>query len=302
MTAPAGAHRESLRAWMQLLRPPNLFTVPGDPLAGFFLAQSLTPNPVPFTHAPGPMLAVTLLYMAGLISNDLADRCEDARERPSRPIPSGRITPRAAAYAFAGLTAAGIFVAAFSGGPAVYASLLLTGLILLYNFAAKSVPVIGPLVMGACRGVGLLLGALPQTPHLTGTVASAALITTLFIAAVTWIALRETRTEPAPIKRWAPAGVLLIAWILFYGTHPLCPLSMLPALVSVALAAHAGHLLGPHLNPTRTPRLIGSLIRNLLWIQAAFCAYLIPQGYPAAVLLILLYPLSKRISKRFYAS
>ena len=135
MTSPANAPRDALRAWMQLIRPPNLFTVPGDPLAGFLLAQSLTPNPVSFTHAPGPMLAVTLLYMAGLISNDLADRAEDTRERPGRPIPSGRVTPRAAACAFAGLTVAGIFVAALSGGPAVYAALLLTGLILLYNFS-----------------------------------------------------------------------------------------------------------------------------------------------------------------------
>ncbi len=296
-------HRDRINAWIQLVRPPNLFTVPGDPLAGFLLAQTLTANPVSLSHALIPMLAVTLLYMAGLISNDWADRAEDARERPTRPIPSGRVTPTAAACAFLLLTAAGLLLSAFSGIPALLAALLLTGLILLYNFAAKKIPVIGPLAMGACRGVGLLLGAISAGPALPRPVLAAALITTLYIAAVTLIAAQETRSGPSQGKRWLPATVLPAGWAFFYLIlHPSSLLSMLPALISIALAAQAGHQLGPRLDPARTPRLIGALIRNLLWIQAGFCACFVPIGYPAALLLIALYPLSKHVSRRFYAS
>src|SRR4051794_24098067 len=97
----------ALRAWMQLLRPPNLFTVPGDPLAGYlfanhgFLSRSLG----------WAMTASLLLYSAGLVLNDLADEAEDRRERPSRPLPSGSVPPAGAwalaiVLALAGLAAA----------------------------------------------------------------------------------------------------------------------------------------------------------------------------------------------------
>ena len=82
---------ESRKAWLALLRPPNLPTLPGDPLAGWCLAGG--------GDWPGVIaaaVAVLLLYMAGLILNDVADIEIDRRERPDRPLPSGRVTRAAA--------------------------------------------------------------------------------------------------------------------------------------------------------------------------------------------------------------
>ena len=74
--------------WLRLLRFPNLFTVPGDPLAGFFLAGAAAP--------PGNALlavgAALCFYVCGLVLNDLVDVGEDARERPGRPLPAGTRT------------------------------------------------------------------------------------------------------------------------------------------------------------------------------------------------------------------
>jgi hypothetical protein len=50
------------------------------------------------------------------------------------------------------------------------------------------------------------------------------------------------------------------------------------------------------------PPAIGKLIRLLLPIQAAFCMHAGAFGVIVAVLLLALWPLSRAVSKRFYAS
>src|SRR5512143_1178807 len=85
----------SLRGWLELVRPPNLFTVPGDVLAGAALAGIAMRTMLTLASA---VLISLLLYAAGLILNDYMDRRTDARERPERPIPSGRVS---AAHALA---------------------------------------------------------------------------------------------------------------------------------------------------------------------------------------------------------
>src|SRR6187402_3064887 len=106
---------KTLRTWLQLFRAPNLFTVPGDPLAGYVLAAY-------GAFEPAVWLAVgasICLYAAGLLDNDLADLREDRAERPQRPLPSGAANPRTVALAAAVLTGLGVLLAAMLGVPAL---------------------------------------------------------------------------------------------------------------------------------------------------------------------------------------
>ena len=78
-----------MRAYLQLLRLPNVFTAMADMLLGFlFTHQTLEPWPQ-FVLLLG---SSSLLYLAGMVLNDYFDRDQDARERPLRPIPSGRVS------------------------------------------------------------------------------------------------------------------------------------------------------------------------------------------------------------------
>ncbi|WP_329061876.1 SCO3242 family prenyltransferase [Streptomyces sp. NBC_01429] len=143
----------SARAWAELLRVSALFTVPGDALAGA-AAAGLRPG-------RGTALAVgasLCLYEAGMALNDWADRAEDARERPHRPIPSGRISPPAALAAAGGLTAAGLALAARAGRPALVVGSALAATVWSYDLWLKHTPA-GPAAMGAARALDLLLGA-----------------------------------------------------------------------------------------------------------------------------------------------
>lgn len=94
----------------ELVRAPAALSVPGDVVAGAAAAGALSPR------TPALAGASVLLYWAGMAANDWADRELDAVERPERPIPSGRVTPSAALGLAAGLTAAGVGLAAAVGG------------------------------------------------------------------------------------------------------------------------------------------------------------------------------------------
>ncbi|WP_235934646.1 UbiA family prenyltransferase, partial [Agromyces humi] len=76
---------------LELVRAPAALTVIGDTMVGGYAGGGrlagrrwLLP------------LASVFLYSGGMALNDYADRRLDAVERPERPIPSGRISPRRA--------------------------------------------------------------------------------------------------------------------------------------------------------------------------------------------------------------
>ncbi|MEU6667064.1 SCO3242 family prenyltransferase [Streptomyces sp. NPDC046727] len=145
------------RAVAELVRAPAALTVPGDSLAGAVAAGR------PF-GARTPLLgaASVCLYWAGMALNDFADRDADARERPERPIPSGRVRPGFALGLAAGLTGAGLALAAAAGGGrALRVAVPLAATVWAYDLRVKRHPVAGPVTMAAARGLDVLLGAGP---------------------------------------------------------------------------------------------------------------------------------------------
>ncbi|MFZ3560968.1 SCO3242 family prenyltransferase [Streptomyces sp. BH055] len=141
------------RAWAELLRLPALFTVPGDALAG---AAAMGSRPT-----RGTLLAIgasTSLYAAGMALNDWADRDEDARDRPHRPLPSGRIRPAHALAAAGALTGTGLALAHRANRTTGAVATALAATVWTYDLRLKSTTA-GPAAMGAARGLDLLMGA-----------------------------------------------------------------------------------------------------------------------------------------------
>ena len=294
-----------VRSWLQLVRAPNLFTVGGDPLAGFFLANF----GIPTHEALFPILASFCLYAAGLVDNDLADYQEDLRDRPSRPLPSGAIAPATARAVAALLTVAALGLSAAAGLNCFLTASALVLTVAAYNHFLKAIPVLGPLSMGLCRGLSLLAGAAAAPASVFPTeVFLAATGLTLWIAGVTHLARHETLRVLPPSARFAPiAGLLFLlgstlAWgrmgTPFWdqiGAHSL------KVLVGTALVIGLLNCLSIR-EGTPVPPRIGKLIRLLLPIQAGFCASTGLFGILAGLLLLALWPLSQRVSRSFYAS
>lgn len=151
-------------ALLQLLRAPNVFTAFADVGMGFYVAGG---QELPALGLLCLLAASGCLYSAGMVLNDVFDVEIDRRERPARPLPSGRVSLGWARTLGFGLLLAGAAIGSAAGHLAhVEGALpwrsgavaaLLAACVLLYDGALKSTP-LGPLAMGGCRFLNVLLG------------------------------------------------------------------------------------------------------------------------------------------------
>jgi len=184
-----------MKSWLQLFRAPNLFTVPGDPLAGFLLASGAAVEFRPELFLV--IVASMSLYSFGLVLNDLVDLREDRRERPSRPLPSGKVMPGAAWIVAILLVALGLGLCALAGMMTLYSGSALALAIVAYNCGLKKIPAVGAVVMGSCRGLSVMLGA-TLLPSFSMLALAAALVIASYITAVTTLARIETSHPAIP--------------------------------------------------------------------------------------------------------
>jgi len=300
-------------AWGQLLRLPNLLTVPGDPLAGFLLARTVAGSDVEMSAVFPCVASSVFLYAAGLITNDLFDLDEDRHDRPERPIPSGGISQGSAAAAAILFFVLGIGSAFFAGKHCVFIAAILAVAVLVYNSLSKRVPVLGAINMGACRGLSVLVGVSAVGPvRAVSPPVVAALGIALYIAFVTAVAADETRCARVGAKRWLPFGALVLLFLLLYasmGSYLSPALSLrnrevfaLAGLFACVRAWMAGAALVGEPEPERVMRSVGGLIRVLLPVQAAVASLGGRDGLIVSVMLIGFMPLSSMLARRFYSS
>src|SRR5258708_7720876 len=146
---------QTLLAWLQLCRLAAVFTAMADIFLGYLLTHDSLESQPEFALLLG---ASSCLYLAGMVFNDVFDREIDAKERPKRPIPSGRVTVRGAVDLGAILVVGGLALAGAAGMNSLIVAGLLTAAIFLYDGVLKST-IVGPVVMGSCRFLNVMLGA-----------------------------------------------------------------------------------------------------------------------------------------------
>lgn len=148
-----------LRAYFELLRFPAVFTAIADVMMGYLVTQG---NLRPWWIFGTLVASSSSLYLAGMVLNDIFDLEVDVRNRPERPIPSGRISQQTAMKLGWSLLVGGALVAwaidliAGDRGPAIVA-LSLAVFVFLYDARVKHLS-LGPWNMGFCRTLNVLLG------------------------------------------------------------------------------------------------------------------------------------------------
>ena len=279
--------------WLRLLRLPNLFTAPGDSLAGYFLASAFIGNKTVSLWTI-VLLAVTsvFIYAFGVVMNDLVDYQEDCIHRPERPLPSGRINRQQATWIcvqlwiIASICCPGSSISIFllhidSNSLFVFVVLFIT--IALYNMWLKHYRLAGSIAMGLCRGLNFLLGVTT-----TGYGVSFAKIwpvfvpfaaITAYIAAVTWLADKENEEQNVGFVVQIPAIATAMAW---FGTVlPLPEKTValaIPAVVLVQtvflLEQTAGKLYHKTVTPREMQQSIGAMLRPLVFWQVTWILFL----------------------------
>jgi predicted AlkP superfamily pyrophosphatase or phosphodiesterase len=285
----------SVADWCRLFRIPNLLTVPGDPLAGIMLANAGGQRGVCWAIA-----ASLSFYTGGLVLNDLADLEIDRRERPGRPLPSGKIALSSARTVCTALFVLGLSFSAAGGSAGFLVGVMLSGMVLAYNLRLKSLPVIGPISMGLCRGLSLVLGAVmarPGWPPAVPVIAAGWLA--LYIAAVTNLARDEAGKWRPGWREWLPPGVLafglaFLGIAFFRSKNAGVFVALLILLITIAFLIIATVNLRARDHPNVSFH-IGFLIHLLLPIQASLCSISAPslnEGVKDVLFFGLLWPIT----------
>jgi 4-hydroxybenzoate polyprenyltransferase len=288
------------RAYAQLVRLPNVFTAIADICLGWLGALALGTPP---SRWPSFLLLVgasSLLYSAGMVWNDFFDIEQDRRERPFRPLPSGRILRRSAASLGVALLAGGSLLATLAGvradgfcwtPPAITAGLVTA--ILLYDAWLKRTAM-GTVAMGSCRFLNVLLGlsvAEDRFPW-SGRI-YLALVVGLYIVGVTWFARTEARRSSQSALMGA-AGIMSVALFLALAVPAVIETGITSVLFPYLLVA-LGFFLGvPILHaikepaPLRVQTAVKRALLGLVVLDAVLAAGLV--GTIGLLMLLLLIP------------
>jgi 4-hydroxybenzoate polyprenyltransferase len=228
----------TLGVYLRLGRISNLPTVWTNVLAGMLLAGGPL---VPATLGV-LIVALSMFYVGGMYLNDAFDREFDARMRPERPIPSGRISASAVftiGFALLGGGVALLLVPALGRAAGAdwtpVASGVALGVVITYYDATHKRDPLSPLVMGLCRVLTYVTAALVVAGALPWPVIAGALVLLCYLIGLTYVAKQETLAEyrnvwplaflaapflyTIPALWQSPVGAVLwaafLAWVLY---------------------------------------------------------------------------------------
>jgi 4-hydroxybenzoate polyprenyltransferase len=226
-----------MRTLGRLLRLSLAPSAAADIAAGIVLGAGFWPG----GSAPWLLIAASLcIYHGGMVLNDWSDREHDGRTRPDRPIPSGRVPAGAAALLGFALLVAGPWIALGAERSAAYVLAGVAALAAAYDLFGRG-PVLGPLLLGACRAgnmaAGIVLGralgadAYAWEEHravfapLAADFVPAALYGG-YVAVISVLGRLEDGEDARPLGR-LPAMLLAVA-TAFLLSLPILPLPALP--------------------------------------------------------------------------
>ena len=223
----------SARAWLELARVSNTPTTVSDTVAGAVLVSA---GPVAAGAGPVAVVAVAmaLFYTAGMVLNDVMDLELDRRQRPERPLPSGRVSRGAAVAAVVGLFVVGELLLVLEGWEPALAGLGLIALIVVYDAWHKG-NALSPVLMAACRAMVYVVAGLAIAGTLNAELWGAAALMLAYVVGLTQVAKAEGSgiaarwpvvAVLAPAAYWAkelpdPAVALLIAAFLVWAGYAL---------------------------------------------------------------------------------
>lgn len=267
----------SMLPYLQLLRLPTVFTAMADIVLGRMLVNGRTLEPYPTFFTV--LAASCALYLSGMVFNDVFDVAQDTAERPARPIPSGRVSRRSAILLGIVLMLAGIGTAATLSTPTLFVALALAVMILAYDGFLKRTP-LGPVAMGSCRFLNVMLGAAPSYDWLFQLMARPHLVVAMglgvYIIGVTWFA----RTEARASQRGPLSGALVV---LNLGLATLAGLmftwpnegDQLRSLLLLLIVAASLNMRAIHAVRLATPAAVQQMIKLFLLNYVMVCAVMV---------------------------
>lgn len=170
--------------------------------------------------------------MAGMALNDLGDVDIDRKQRPSRPIASGRISPRAALIFIVALFMTATILLLIFFSHCIHLAMLLVAMIILYDITHKrsSYSVV---FMASCRALVYFISAYAVFSNNTRgfwiDTSIASTVLALYITFVTLVARSENRQQ-LDQRRWLSIAIMLLVPATFAVS---LPTTIYPCLVAI---------------------------------------------------------------------
>lgn len=292
--------------YLRLMRLANIITAISDILAGIAIATyavNLSWNEIDLRALLLLVLSTIGLYGGGVVFNDVFDAALDKTERPERPIPSGLVSVSSARLFGIILLSIGILAAAFVHVDNFFStSTLLAAAItvaaLVYDKWGKHQSTLGPLNMGLCRGLNLLLG-MSIIPAVIPQYWVIAPVPIIYIAAITMISRGEVHGGKKNTMYAAAIFYTMViidiafravennTFIYTAGFLLLFGIFIFPPLIK-AMQDPRGPLIGKAVKAG----VISLIVMNAAW-AAAF------ENFFLAIIIILLLPISIWLGKMF---
>lgn len=288
---------EGLKAWGRLLRLSLAATAIGDVLAGSVLAGA---SEARFLEIGLLVLASLSVYHGGMAFNDWCDAPGDAKTRPERPIPAGQIRRSSALRVALLLFLVGPLLAALVH-PLAGGWLLLLALCAAFYDKRGRGPILGPLLLGICRGMNLSTPLIAfGADGLPLAVWSAPLLYAVYVFLLSRLGRLEDGEGTASTSR-TPRNLLVALAVVFWAL-PWLPLpgvegTARASALALCLAASWGLLQQARRltvwQPADLLPAMGCALRRMLPFAAALaCLVGSPFGYAVALVILLLYPFS----------
>jgi len=146
---------------LEIMRPANCVMAGAASLTGMIASGAIPPS----LHIPALVFfAVFLITGGGNAINDYFDREIDAVNRPERPIPSGRISPRAALMWSVTLFVAGCAISGLINQSCLALAVLNSSVLIIYAARLKGLPAAGNIAVSYLTGTTFLFGGLAAMP------------------------------------------------------------------------------------------------------------------------------------------
>lgn len=283
------------------MRPANIVTSVSDILAGIaisgFFAHYYS-NQSQLSSVILLCVSTIGLYGGGVVFNDVFDAELDKIERPERAIPQGTVTITEASILGAFLLLAGITIAFFVNVLSGWLAFAIAVAALVYDKWGKLHFLLGPLNMGLCRGLNLLLGVSIISSQVT-SIWYVAFVPIVYIASITMISRGEVHGgSKAPLYFAAFLYAIVIAAVLLFSINNNAILFTLLFLLAFALMIYSPLIkaiqqpIGKNIGKAVKAGVIALILLNASWAVAFGSLWI-------AVIILLLLPLSLFFAKLF---
>jgi len=283
----------SVRDYLVLVRLPNLFTLPSNILVGIAAISSLAFTLTSFIQFLLLVTISVLLYCVGIVLNDLYDFDIDKKERPNRPLPSGKISRRSAIVLVVIFSTLALILSLLVSFSTLVISSILFLTIFGYDKYLKNTHA-GPLTIASARVMNILLGTSVSFRSVDSysqivTLTFVLIITFVYVSLIGFISRYEVRGFSDNAKLLLPpaivaiviSSIILFSLMGFFKLESLIILSLFSLIMLISFSRIYRRDSG------RTQQIVRNMILSIIVLDSTFLTGIIGIELGLAVLILM---------------